>query len=226
VTYAAVLVAAGRGTRMGGQQPKAFLPLAGRPLFTYSLRTLASLPSLDELILVVSPGWESEAERIVASETIRVPVQVAPGGAERQDSVGAGLARITRPEIVIVHDAARPFASRELFAACIEAARASGGAIAALPAHDTIKVAGADDTIRQTIDRSTIWMAQTPQVFRTDILLRALEAARVEGFLGTDEAALVERLGVPVRLVRGEATNRKLTTPDDLAWAEWHVSKV
>lgn len=212
---------------MGGRQPKAFLPLAGKALFTYSLRTISTLPSLETLILVVSPDWQSEAERIVAAEPgLRVPILITPGGAERQDSVAAGLARVAGAELVVVHDAARPFAGSSLFAACIEAASRTGAAIAALPAHDTIKMAAPDGTIGRTIDRSTMWLAQTPQVFRTDLLRQAFEAARRDGFVGTDEAALVERLGTSVRLVDGEPTNRKLTTPDDLEWAEWRLSKV
>jgi 2-C-methyl-D-erythritol 4-phosphate cytidylyltransferase len=222
----AILVAAGRGTRMGNTTPKAFLPVAGRPLFTYALRTLALTPSVQSLILVVNTDWRATAETALAGERdLAVPVVIAEGGKERQDSVAAGLARVEGADLVIVHDAARPFATVALFTACVEAATEVGAAIAALPANDTVKLATPDRTIQDTIDRSTVWLAQTPQAFRVDLLRQAYDHATRENFVGTDEASLVERLGAPVRLVPGETTNRKVTTPDDLEWAEWYAKE-
>jgi 2-C-methyl-D-erythritol 4-phosphate cytidylyltransferase len=220
----AILVAAGRGNRMGSTTPKVFLPVVGRPLFTYALRTLARTPAIGTIILVVGADWRAEAERLLSDEHgLRIPVLVTEGGHERQDSVAAGLARVDDADLVIVHDAARPFATIALFTACVEAAADAGAAIAALPANDTVKLAAPDRTIRDTIDRSTVWLAQTPQVFRVDLLRRAYDRAGHDEFVGTDEASLVEHLGAPVRLVPGEVTNRKLTTPDDLQWAEWYA---
>lgn len=222
----AILVAAGLGTRMGGSKPKVFLPVAGTPLLAYALRTIGRLPAVRSLILVVAEERRADAQAIVDTiRDMRVSVQIVAGGAERQDSVAAGLACVEGADLILVHDAARPFASLELFTACIRAAAEAGAAIAALPASDTVKRAGPDGIIRETIDRSSIWLAQTPQVFRADLLREAFEAAVRDSFGGTDEAALVERLGYDVRVVRGEVTNRKLTTPEDLEWAECLVSR-
>ena len=127
------------------------------------------------------------------------------------------------PTLLLVHDAARPFVSLECVEACVAAAATHGAAIAAVAAHDTVKLADPDSVIIETLDRRRIWLAQTPQVFRTDLLREAYQRARSDGFVATDDAALVERLGHAVRIVPGESTNRKITTPDDLRWAEWYL---
>ncbi len=211
---------------MANPTPKAFLPVNGQPLFTFSLRTIARLPSLQSLILVVASEWQAKAREISDALKLHIRLRVTPGGEERQDSVAAGLALVEESDLVLVHDAARPFATLDLFNRCIAAAAESGAAIAAIPAKDTIKLAGPEQTIRETIDRSGVWLAQTPQVFRVDLLKRAYERARRDQILGTDEAALVELLGAPVRLVVGEEANRKITTPDDLEWAEWRAPEL
>jgi 2-C-methyl-D-erythritol 4-phosphate cytidylyltransferase len=222
MNVSAILVAAGAGTRMGGSTPKAFLPVAGIPLLAHALQTIGALPTVRSLILVVPGNRRVDAMSIVAERRhLHAAVEIVAGGAERQDSVVAGLAYIDDAELVVVHDAARPFATPELFTRCIEAAAEFGAAIAALPASDTVKRVGADDIVQETIERSAIWLAQTPQVFRVDLLRRAFEAAARESFIGTDEAAVVERLGFRVRVVPGEAANRKLTTPEDIIWANW-----
>jgi 2-C-methyl-D-erythritol 4-phosphate cytidylyltransferase len=125
--------------------------------------------------------------------------------------------------LVLVHDAARPFVSLECIEACVAAAASHGAAIAAVAAHDTVKLADPDSVIIETLDRRRIWLAQTPQVFRTALLREAYQRARSDGFVATDDAALVEHLGHAVRIVPGEPTNRKITTPDDLRWAEWYL---
>jgi 2-C-methyl-D-erythritol 4-phosphate cytidylyltransferase len=226
VDLCAILVAAGRGARIGGPRPKAFLPLAGKPLFFYALRTLCTLSSVRSIILVVAPDWRQAAQFMVAEEKgLDVPILIAAGGEQRQDSVAAGLACVDDADLVIVHDAARPFASKDLFAAVVEAAAEFGAAIAALPAQDTVKLAAPGELVQGTIDRSQVWLAQTPQVFRVDLLRQAYEKAAGEGFIATDDAGLIERLGDPVRLVRGEPDNRKVTTREDLIWAEWYAGR-
>ena len=203
---------------------KAFLQLAGQPLASYALRTLYHLPSLISVALVVAADQEGAAAELLGQTgPPPVPIRITRGGEERQDSVAAGLAVVDpAADIVLVHDAARPFVSLACMQACVAAAAACGAAIAALPATDTVKLVDAE-TIVRTIDRQTIWLAQTPQVFRTEVLRQAVAQAQRDGFAATDDAAVVEHLGVPVRVVRGEATNRKITTPEDLQWAEWYL---
>ena len=225
VRTAAIVVAAGRGTRMGAATAKAFLNLGGLPLAVHALRTLNRLPSLTSIVLVVGADQESRATEIVQRYgPWTSPIRLTRGGAERQDSVAAGLAALDADAaLVLVHDAARPFVSVECIAACIVAAATHGAAIAAVAAHDTVKLADPDSVIIETLDRRRVWLAQTPQVFRTDLLREAYQGARSAGVVATDDAALVERLGHAVRIVPGEPTNRKITTPDDLRWAEWYL---
>lgn len=220
----AIIVAAGRGTRMGGATAKAFLPLAGQPMLLYSLRTLSGVSGLRSMVVVAAPAQVATARQLVADHgPWAVVIHVAAGGVERQDSVAAGFAMVdSGVDLVIVHDAARPFVSSACVHACVAAA-ASGAAIVALPARDTVKVVDAERKILQTLDRTTLWLAQTPQVFRASWLREAYERARRDGYVGTDDAALVERTGRTVRVVPGEETNRKITTPEDLRWAEWYL---
>jgi len=221
----AIVVAAGRGTRIGGGTPKAFVALGGTPMVVYGLRTLARLPNLASLILVVPAADRERAQEILEQYgPWPVAIRITPGGAERQDSVAAGLALVDgRAELVLVHDAARPFISLTTATACVAAAAAHGAAIVALPAHDTVKVAE-DHRITHTLDRQRIWLAQTPQVFRTELLREAYAKAQHDRVAATDDAALVEHLGHTVHIVPGESTNRKITTPEDLRWAEWHLT--
>jgi 2-C-methyl-D-erythritol 4-phosphate cytidylyltransferase len=150
-------------------------------------------------------------------------VKLTAGGAERQDSVAAGVQEADpAADVVLVHDAARPFVRRPSIEACLDVAVRTGAAAVALPARDTVKVVGSGEEISATLDRRTIWLAQTPQAFHTPLLRRALAQAQHDGYVGTDDAELVERLGVPVHVVHGEATNLKITTPEDLHWAEWY----
>jgi len=191
----------------------------------YSLRTLSSISAVKEMTLVVA------ADQIEVGTTVihqhgpwPLPVRLTPGGAERQDSVATGLSLVDpAAEMVIVHDAARPFVSLSCAQACIKTALSRGAAIVAVPARDTVKVVDQQATIRQTLDRRNIWLAQTPQVFRAPLLRQAYEQAQREGYVGTDDAALVERIGGTVGVVPGEWSNRKITTPDDLHWAEWYL---
>ncbi|MFI5395486.1 MAG: 2-C-methyl-D-erythritol 4-phosphate cytidylyltransferase [Candidatus Binatia bacterium] len=221
----AIVVAAGQGTRIGAAGGKSFIAIGGQPMVIYSLRTLSALADLLSIVLVVGADQE---ERAVATLTQYGPwpvsIHLARGGAERQDSVAAGLAAVdAMAELVIVHDAARPFVPLSCFEACAAAAGTSGAAILAVPARDTVKVVNADGTIVETLDRRVIWLAQTPQVFRTSLLRRAYEHARHNSYAASDDAMLVERIGASVRVVPGLSVNRKITTPDDLQWAEFHL---
>jgi len=208
---------------MGAPLAKAFLPLGGQPMLVHSLRTISQADGVTSIVLVVAADEIQRATQVVATSTPwQVPIELTPGGTERQDSVAAGLAAIPRAsDLVLVHDAARPFVSTTCVNACVAAAQATGAAIVAVPANDTVKVVGEEGTIARTLDRRTIWLAQTPQVFRTPLLREAYNRARRDGYAATDDAALVERLGVPVRIIEGDARNRKITTAEDLSWAEW-----
>ena len=221
----AIVVAAGRGTRLGGRTAKAFLPLAGQPMLAYSLHTLSTVPEVTALVLVVAADECRQAETIVkARAPWRLPIRIAVGGAERQDSVAAGLAAVDADaDLVLVHDAARPFVRPDCVAACLAAAASTGAAIAAVPATDTVKLTDADGWIVDTPDRSRVWLAQTPQVFRTGLLREAYRRAAEAGRVATDDAALVEELGHRVRVVPGHPQNRKITTPEDLRWADWYA---
>jgi 2-C-methyl-D-erythritol 4-phosphate cytidylyltransferase len=223
VNTCAIIVAAGKGVRIGASTEKAFLPLAGRPLFTHSLRTFDGMPEIGSAVLVVSAGRLEQARTMLEQQgPWRMRIEVASGGAERQDSVARGVQCVpAAAELIVVHDAARPLVSGACVRACLEAAAAHGAAIAAVPARDSIKIVEDGCTIARSIDRTTVWLAQTPQVFAAALLRRAIAAARAGDTIATDESVLVERLGIPVRVVEGEARNIKITVPGDLSWAEW-----
>jgi len=216
MSVAALVVAAGRGERLGQSLPKAFVPLLGKPLLVRSLEAMAAVEELQRVVAVVPPD---ELARFAALG-ISGPVEAVPGGAERQDSVAAGLAALPASiEWVAVHDAARPLVAPSDVARVIAAARECGAALLAVPVRDTIKRVR-DGAVVETPERSTCWAAQTPQVFRAELLREALAKARAEGLVATDDAQLVERLGVTVRVVEGDPRNIKITLPEDLATAE------
>lgn len=215
----AILVAAGRGERMGGSRPKAFLSLAGQTLLERSARALGAAPSVAGLVAVVPPEAIHEARGLC--EGLAKPCDVVAGGERRQDSVRAGLRALPAgfDGVVLVHDAARPLVPVELVEAVVGAAREHGAAIPVLPLADTIKdVEGG--RVKGTVDRERLVAAQTPQGFRREVLSRAYAKAFDEGLVVTDESMAVERLGLPVACVAGSPRNRKLTTPEDLEWAE------
>lgn len=220
-----ILAAAGRGVRLRGDTPKALRELCGRPLFVHALAGLQRVPEIETVRLVVPAGSESLVKAELDREwKPRVAVHVVVGGAERQDSVAAAMATVPdEVELIVVHDAARPFASPALFQACISAARLYGAAIAAVPVPDTVKLVERD-VVRQTLDRARVWLAQTPQVVRADWLRDALTRAGKEAVRFTDEAGLLEHYDYPVHVVPGEQANRKLTTPEDWRWAEWQLA--
>jgi 2-C-methyl-D-erythritol 4-phosphate cytidylyltransferase len=221
MSVAALVLAAGRGERLGLPMPKAFVPLVGRPLILHALAAMASVPAIDRVVPVIARAELGRWERL-APELAGIPKLAEPvfGGAERQDSVRAGLATLG-PEIewVAVHDAARPFVRPAAVVRVLEAARASGAAILAAPVSDTIKRVRAGCVV-ETPPRAECWAAQTPQVFRVELLREALAEAGAEGRVATDDAQLVEWLGVAVAVVQGDLDNWKLTRPDDLAAAE------
>jgi 2-C-methyl-D-erythritol 4-phosphate cytidylyltransferase/2-C-methyl-D-erythritol 2,4-cyclodiphosphate synthase len=223
-TTAAVIVAAGRGTRAGsgGRVPKQYFSLAGEPVLAHSLRVLTNHPQINAAVVVISPEDASLYEGAAAPFAGRLLPPVA-GGATRQASVLAGIEALgsISPDRVLIHDAARPFLSAALVSDLIAALDANAGAIAAEPVSDTLKLEAADGTIARTIDRAGLWRAQTPQAFRYDVILEAHRRAVTAGRTDfTDDAGLAEWAGLPVKLVASSSRNMKLTTAADITLAE------
>jgi 2-C-methyl-D-erythritol 4-phosphate cytidylyltransferase len=217
----AIIVGAGSGSRLGSSLPKAFVALGGRTILSYSLRTLAKVPSITELVLTVPAGMEKAARDEITAAGLEIPVKITAGGTERQDSVRIALALTSaESEMAVVHDAARPFASPELFERCLERAEQMGAAIAAIPVADTLKRVEKEGRIGATIERAGLWQAQTPQVFERRLLIEAHERARDNQTVATDDADLVQRDGHRVDVIEGSAANLKITTADDLKLAE------
>jgi 2-C-methyl-D-erythritol 4-phosphate cytidylyltransferase len=217
-----IVVAAGRSSRIGGDLPKQYQPIAGVPMVLRALRPFTAHPDVAHVALVI-PAEDARQPPEFLAGLSGPGLTLVAGGAERRDSVAAGLAAL-RPEctIVLVHDAARPFVASGVIDAVIRHARRGEGAIAAVPLTDTLKEASAEDPdrIERTVPRERLWRAQTPQGFPRAVLARAHAVAARDGRSATDDAALVEALGVPVHLVPDSARNLKVTTPDDLALAE------
>jgi 2-C-methyl-D-erythritol 4-phosphate cytidylyltransferase len=229
---AAILPAAGLGTRMGAEQPKQFLELDGLPLVLFTLRRLAAAPSITEFWIATRPEDIAALEKQAAALRLGPPVRVVAGGATRQESVAAALTGVDDAvELVLVHDAVRPFVTREQVERLIDEARARGAAILGLPAIDTVKevkrASLPEDValITSTIPRERIVLAQTPQVFRTALVKEAFARAAADGVSGSDEAVLVERLGREVFVVAGSERNIKITRQADMELARFYLAQ-
>ena len=214
-----VLLAAGRSARMGGGD-KLLARLGDRPVLAHSLAACEGAVSVTDVVVVVSAENRAAAAAVVRAHSIGKVRALVEGGAERQDSVAAGLAALPRVDVVAVHDGARPLAGAGAFEEGIALALETGAAIAGGAAVDTIKVVDAGNMVRSTPDRAGLRLAATPQAFRRELLERAHAAARAEGFSGTDDASLVERIGEPVAVYEAGGPNPKITTRADLAVAE------
>lgn len=217
----AIVPAGGSGRRMGADVPKQYLSLAGQPILIHTLRALHDSPAIDEIFLVAPPEDRTLVETLLRQEgPFEKITRIIAGGLNRQDSTRNGI-MASREEhgILLIHDGVRPFITADLIERVIRAADLEGAAIAAVPVRDTVKKRGQDDSVTTT-NREDLWLAQTPQAFRRDIIWKAHEEALNHGFLATDDAALVERLGIAVKLAPGSSDNIKITTPEDLALAE------
>jgi 2-C-methyl-D-erythritol 4-phosphate cytidylyltransferase len=206
----AIIVAGGQGKRMG--RPKQFIKIAGKPMLAWTVDAFQRTKAIDGIILVVAPDQLDYGAKIKASKIIAV----VPGGRQRQDSVRSGLTALPKGvQIVLIHDGARPAVSAATINGTIKAARQHGAAIAAVPLKDTIKqVARREMQIVKTLDRSELWAAQTPQTFTVPVINKAYETLEHDV---TDDAAAVERLGIPVTIVMDSYANLKVTTPEDLS---------
>ena len=236
-----IVPAAGLGTRMASPAAakakkktpsKQFKELGGVPILVHTLRKFAACPEVYEIIVALRKdeiaGFRTQVEKQYP-EILSKRLRMVEGGEHRQDSVANALAAVAADagDLVLVHDGVRPFVTREIIAEVIAAAQKHGAAIAGMPAVDTVKqvertAEGA--LIKATIPRASVVMAQTPQGFRYDILRKAFDDAAADGFLGTDEASLIERAGLPVAVVMGSPHNLKVTTPGDMELAEFYLS--
>ncbi len=218
-----VILAAGRGERMGAPLSKAYLPLGDRPLLLHSIITFEASTMVDAYVVVAPPEEAAFCRVLLAPYCLQKLAAVVPGGISRQDSAAAGARALSEEfGLVVVHDAARPLLSVGLLDGAVRRAAGHPGAalVVAVPVKDTVKMVDSSGVVRETPAREGLWIAQTPQIFRRDLLLRAYAEAERDGFAGTDDASLVERLGVPVEIYRGSYDNFKVTTPEDLRIAE------
>jgi len=217
----AIIVAAGKGTRMGPNRDKLFLEVAGRPVIAHTWQRFVQARDIDEIVVVVREGMRPAFQELAAQYGLNKPFRLVVGGAERQDSVWNGLEALTpATEIVAIQDAARPCTSAAIISATIAAAREIGAAVAAQPVTDTIKESSDGKLITRTLDRTRLWAVQTPQTFRVDVIRRALAMVRQKGLVVTDDTAACELIGQPVKLVAGTTPNPKVTVPADLPYVE------
>lgn len=199
---------------------KQFIELNSIPVIIHTLRVFEHDPMCSGVILVINKDEQSIFEELVKTFNIQKNISFIEGGSERQYSVYNGLQEVKNTDIVLVHDGARPFLKLERVHELVKMATERGAAVLAVPVKDTIKRASSDQYVEETVERSSLWAIQTPQAFHVSILQEAHEMAKKDGFLGTDEASLVERIPKQVYIVKGDYLNIKLTTPDDLVFAE------
>jgi len=215
----AIIVAAGRGTRMGPGVDKLFLEVAGEPVVAHAIQRFAGASCIHELVIVAREEQQATFDDLVRALRLSKPARVVAGGKERQDSVWNGLQAVSSQcEVVAIQDGARPCTAAELISATIDAARATGAAVAAQRVSDTIKQSDDGRIVSQHLDRARLWSVQTPQTFRMEIIRRALAVARERGLTITDDTAACELIGQPVQLVESAAPNPKVTVPADLAY--------
>ncbi|QCJ40523.1 2-C-methyl-D-erythritol 4-phosphate cytidylyltransferase [Bacillus sp. S3] len=224
MTYQVILPAAGLGKRMRAGKNKLLLELKGMPVLVHTLRVFEEDEDCEGIILAIHPQDEQEFKALLRKYRVRKVLNLVPGGDERQHSIYNALKTVESNGIVLVHDAARPFIRKGHIHRLTETARETGAAIIGVPAKDTMKKVQ-DGVVVETVERSSLWAVQTPQAFRISILREAYEKAERDHFLGTDDSSLVERLNVPVSVVEGDYDNIKLTTPEDLFFAEAILKK-
>ena len=212
----AVIAAAGSSRRMGGAD-KVFALLGGKPILARVVNAFQGCNHVDQIVVVLSEQNLERGQQLVAEQGWSKVSDVCAGGRRRQDSVAAGLKRLSNCDWVVIHDGARSLVTADLINRGLEAAKETGAAVAAVPITDTIKVAGDDRFVQQTLLRRNLWAVQTPQVFRFDIIAEAYRQTKGEA---TDDASLIEQLGYRVKIYMGSYDNIKITTPDDLALAE------
>ncbi|WP_458406884.1 2-C-methyl-D-erythritol 4-phosphate cytidylyltransferase [Anaerotignum sp.] len=217
----AVIVAAGKGKRMGTDISKQFLPLGGKEILAHTVEKFEQANNIRDIILVTGKDSLQDVQDMVQEYDWKKIVSIVAGGKERQDSVWNGLRAVSGDtEIVLIHDGVRPFVTEDILNLSIETAVEMGGCVAGVPAKDTIKVCNSENISIDTPDRSTLWQIQTPQTFRKDLIVKAYEQAKADGFIGTDDASLAEHSDCPVKVIMGSYRNIKITTKEDLLIGE------
>ncbi len=220
----AIIVAAGKGSRMGLGYNKVLANLRERPVIEWTIRKFVFSELIDFMILVINPEDKEAMVRICKPYINRIELIMANGGDTRQDSVYNGLKALPKEvEIVLIHDGARPFVNNEIIENSIKKAEELGAVCAGLPAKDTIKIVDGENAVQSTPDRITIWHAQTPQSFKKDIITKAYENAREKGINGTDDAGIAEWAGFKVTMFEGSSRNIKLTSAEDLILGEYFI---
>ncbi|MDF2962752.1 MAG: 2-C-methyl-D-erythritol 4-phosphate cytidylyltransferase [Paenibacillus sp.] len=224
---AVVVVAAGKGSRMRTEESKQYLQLDGKPILVHTLSLFQRIDQVNTVVLVTGADDVERCSGYLEQYGLTKVHHIVTGGKERQDSVYRGLRALGADvEWVMVHDGVRPFVAKEHVLACWHKAMEADAAVLAVPVKDTIKVVDSTGTIKSTPDRRSLWAIQTPQAFRLSLLKQAYVRAESDGFTGTDDAMLVERIGTPVQVVEADYYNIKITTPEDLPWAEWIIQNV
>ncbi len=203
---------------MGGELPKALIPLLNRPLLAWTLEAVLSSYAFSEILVAIPAGANDTFERATGeSSGAEIPIRLIDGGETRQASVSNCLAKVSEGiDLVAIHDAARPLLTGQIMLDTLNQARETGAAIAAVPVKDTVKLCEKDGIVSETLDRSRVWLVQTPQCFRYDVIASAHERACTLGYRATDDAALVERIGAVVHIAMGSYENIKITTPEDI----------
>jgi len=219
----AIIVAAGKGIRMSDTERKQYVMLSGRPILAYTLTVFDACEEIDKIFLVIpEEDFDFCQQTILLPLGLKTKIKLVAGGTERQDSVYNGLLAIDKPgdSIVIIHDGVRPFIRVEHLTASVNGAKESGACILGIPASDTLKRVDNAGYIDETFNRDSMWLAQTPQSFQLDLIIKAHEQAIQDGYRGTDDALLVERMGKKVKIISGSRYNIKITTQEDLILAK------
>ncbi|MCD5390542.1 2-C-methyl-D-erythritol 4-phosphate cytidylyltransferase [candidate division NPL-UPA2 bacterium] len=218
----AIVPAAGRGMRMREDISKQYLPLAGKPILAHTLLAIEHCPAIDEIILAVRESDIAYCqEEVVKKFTLKKVKEIIAGGERRQDSVYQALKRMgPNCDLVLIHDSVRPFITEEIILRTIKETKLHGAVATAVPLTDTIKQGDGGGFVKKTLSRDELWSIQTPQGFKYSLIQKACSQAHEDGFYGTDDAGLVERIGHPVKMIEGSPENIKITTPEDLIIAE------
>ena len=218
---AAVIVAAGKGKRMGTEISKQFLPLRGKEILAHTVEKFEHAENIRDIVLVTGQDSLQDVQDMAQEYGWQKIISVVAGGKERQDSVWNGLLAVSEDtEIVLIHDGVRPFVTEDILNLSIETAVEMGGCVAGVPAKDTIKVCNSENIAVDTPDRSTLWQIQTPQTFQKERIVKAYKQAKDAGLIGTDDASLAEYSGYPVKVIMGSYRNIKITTQEDLLIGE------